>query len=62
VGRAGASQSLGSENKAALRELEKIDTFFSQYVEKFDETSIGWVRGSSSCKEKLRIVSILHAS
>ncbi|CAM6011891.1 unnamed protein product [Sphagnum balticum] len=31
----------GSVNKAAVRELEKIDAFFSQYAEKFDETSIG---------------------
>ncbi|CAK9274636.1 unnamed protein product [Sphagnum jensenii] len=36
-----ATVSTRSGNKAALRELEKIDTFFSQYVEKFDETSIG---------------------
>ncbi|CAM6021942.1 unnamed protein product [Sphagnum balticum] len=36
-----ATASTDSGNKAALRELEKIDAFFSQYVEKFDETSIG---------------------
>ncbi|CAK9198696.1 unnamed protein product [Sphagnum jensenii] len=30
-----------SVNKAAVRELEKIDAFFSQYADKFDETSIG---------------------
>jgi hypothetical protein len=31
----------GSVNKAAVRELEKIDAFFSQYADKFDEISIG---------------------
>jgi hypothetical protein len=36
-----ATGSTGSVNKAAVRELEKIDAFFSQYADKFDETSIG---------------------
>ena len=30
-------------NKAAIKELEKIDGLFSQYADKTDESSIGWV-------------------